>query len=475
MTNRTVKYFLLASLFLLASISGKAQLNSKVELPRGVVIEKVACQKTDAQSYALYLPTNYTPEKKWAILYAFDPFGNGKSPVEIFRDAAEKYDFIIVGSNDSRNNLSAEKLSEIITAFWTDTHARFSIDEKRAYAAGLSGGARVANFFAASCRGCIAGVVACGATFTANFPLDKPLGFAVFGTVGTDDFNYPELVKAFEKLSEIKSANRLDVFDGRHGWLPKELAFDALAWLDLQAMKTGRMDLNEEFAAELFTKQMNRAQAVLQAGDVLRAARIYETIARDFSGVEDTKDAAQKPAEIRAGKAYKKALDEENDLFERQQTVAKKIISTGAGLIDVDDKGAALQKISAEIETWRVRSKAAADSNQRRLARRILTQILIETSETALYVNERQKDYKTMIANLELARLGNPQSSYILFELARAYALDGQKRRALDALEQAVENNFTDCARIDGESEWAKLRGEKQFQKVMERLKCLQK
>ncbi len=475
MTNRAVKIFLLASLFSLASISGKAQADAKNELPRGVVIEKVACQKAEAQSYALYLPTNYTPEKKWAILYAFDPFGNGKSPVEIFRDAAEKYDFIIVGSNNSRNNLSAEKLSEIIEAFWTDTHARFSIDEKRAYAAGLSGGARVANYFAASCRGCIAGVVACGATFTRNFPLDKPLGFAVFGTVGTDDFNYPELVRTFEKLSEINSANRLDIFDGRHGWLPKELAFDALAWLNLQAMKSGRMEMTENFAAGLFLEQTKRAQTFLQSGDVLQAARIYETIARDFSGVEDTKDAAQKLAEIRAGKWYKKALDEENDLFERQQTVARKIISTGAGLMDADGKSAALEKISAEIETWRARSKAAADSNERRLARRILTQILIETSETALYVNERQKDYKTMIANLELARLGNPQSSFILFELARAYALDGQKRRSLDALEQAVENNFADCARIDDEAEWTKLRGEKQFQKVMERLKCLQK
>lgn len=475
MRKRAAKIFLLAGLLVSASMFGEAQTNIKNELPRGVVIERVACQKDDAQSYALYLPTNYAPEKKWAILYVFDPFADGKAPVEIFRDAAEKYGFIVVGSNNSRNNLSAEKLSEIIGAFWTDTHARFSIDERRTYAAGLSGGARVANYFAASCRGCIAGVVACGATFTRNFPLDKPLAFAVFGTVGVDDFNYAEFVKNFQKLNEIKSRNHLEIFDGRHQWLTKKLAFDALAWLNLEAMKTGRMAMNNDFAAELFAKQSSKAAALLQTGDILAAARIYENIENDFSGIADTKDAAEKLAEIRGRKTYKKSLDEEKDLFEKQQNAAKKIVSMGADLIDAADERAALQKISNELEIWRQKSKASGDSNERRLARRILTQVLIETSEAAWFVNERQKDYKTMIANLKLTRLVNPQNPNALFELARAFALDGQKKNAVETLEQAVENNFSDCARINGKPEWENLRGDKRFQKIIERLKCAER
>ncbi len=163
-------YFLLFFLWLVSS-SGAAQPKSKDELQRGTAIKKVVI-KANAQIHALYIPANYTPDKKWAILYAFDPAAQGGVPVEVFHEAGEKYGFIVVGSNDSRNNLSGEKLSEIIDAVWKDTHARFNIDEKRVYATGFSGGARVANSFAASCRGCVAGVIACGAGFSPNFPLD---------------------------------------------------------------------------------------------------------------------------------------------------------------------------------------------------------------------------------------------------------------------------------------------------------------
>lgn len=474
MKKHAVKFSFFVSLLLLSAV-GAAQTNSQNELSRGVVIEKVACQTDVAQNYALYLPTGYTPEKKWAILYAFDPFGNGKAPVEIFRDAAEKYGFIVVGSNNSQNNLSGEKLTEIITAFWKDSHARFSIDERRAYAVGLSGGARVANYFAASCRGCIAGVIACGATFTPDFPLDKSLPFSIFGTVGVDDFNYPELIDVFVKLNKSGAANWLDVFEGTHQWLPKDLAGEALEWMNLQAMKAGRMETDKKFVEDLLAKQMSKAQTLFQNGDVLQAARVYENIVNNFKDISDVKSAGEKLAEINQGKSYKKALAEEKSLIDEQQRTAKKIISMGADLLDANSKNATLQRAAAELESWRQKSKAAGDSGERRLARRILDQVFVATYEVALYVNERQRDYKTMIANLEITSRVNPQNSRALFALARAFALDGQKKNAVETLALAVKNGFSDCARIIDKAEWTNLRDDKQFQKITGQLKCSNK
>ncbi len=440
-----------------------------------MVVEKVTCQNNPAQNYSLYLPSNYTPEKKWAVLYAFDAFARGKVPVEIFREAAERYGFILVGSNNSQNNISSEKLSEVITAFWTDTHARFSLDDKRAYATGVSGGARVATYFAASCRGCLAGVIVCGATFPSKFPLDKPLSFSVFGTAGVDDFNYPELVKTFALLNKNGTTNHLAVFDGRHGWLPKDLAFDALEWLNLQAMKSGRMGMDEKFVEGLLLKQANRAQTLFEKGDIIEAARSYEAIVSDFKNVSDTKAAAENLHGIQQQKSYKKLADEEKSSFDEQQRTASKIIAMSAELLDASGKSAALKKVSDDLEIWRQRAKASADSGNRRLARRILDQISGDTYETALYVNERQKDYEMMIANLELTRLVNPQSPNVLFELARAFALGNRKKDALNTLEQAVKNGFTACARISNRAEWASLRGDKGFQNILSRMNCADK
>src|SRR5882724_4583455 len=72
-------------------------------LPRGEIIAKVQCRDDASQSYALYLPSAYTPDREWPVIFAFDPGGRGLNPVERYRGAAEKYGYIVAGSNNSRN------------------------------------------------------------------------------------------------------------------------------------------------------------------------------------------------------------------------------------------------------------------------------------------------------------------------------------------------------------------------------------
>ncbi|MBV9959297.1 MAG: hypothetical protein JO360_12805 [Acidobacteria bacterium] len=140
-------------------------------------------------------------------------------------------------------------------------------------------------------------------------------------------------------------------------------------------------------------------------------------------------------------------------------------------MLDASSAGAATRRISDEVGVWRQRAQAPADSAERRLARRILDQVFIETYETALYVNERRRDYPMMIANLEVRRLVSPQNSNALLELARAFALGKRKKEALNTLRQAVSNGFNDCARIK-QAEWKSLREEPDFQEIVKRMNC---
>jgi hypothetical protein len=73
------------------------------DLQTGAVIPKVSCVAKSGQSYALYLPSHYTGEKRWPIVYALDPDALGSVPVELMKDAAERYGYIVAGSNNSHN------------------------------------------------------------------------------------------------------------------------------------------------------------------------------------------------------------------------------------------------------------------------------------------------------------------------------------------------------------------------------------
>ena len=134
---------------LMAQSSAPAIAQNK-SIPRGQIVERIEALNDSSQSYALYLPSNYTPDRKWPVLYAFDPGARGRVPVERFKEAAEKYGWIVLGSNNSRNGPWAVSINAW-NAMQTDTHQRFAIDDERMYATGFSGGARAAVRIAIAC------------------------------------------------------------------------------------------------------------------------------------------------------------------------------------------------------------------------------------------------------------------------------------------------------------------------------------
>src|SRR5215467_10261976 len=126
----------------------------------GAVHASVAVAADPSYSYALYLPSAYSSSKRWPLLLVFDPFARGEVSVKLFHEAAEKYGFIVIGSNNSRN---FQDPSNAIRLLGTDVKERYAVDPRRIYVAGLSGGARVASSIALACKSCIAGVIANGA------------------------------------------------------------------------------------------------------------------------------------------------------------------------------------------------------------------------------------------------------------------------------------------------------------------------
>ena len=151
------------------------------QFAKGQIIERVICPGEPAQSYALYLPSNYSPERTWPVLYAFDPQARGRISVERFKEAAEKYGWILVGSNNSRNG-PMKVAFDASRAIWKDTHERLAIDEQQTYFTGFSGGARVAITIASACHDCVAGVIVSGAGFPPEIKPSAATHFALFGS-----------------------------------------------------------------------------------------------------------------------------------------------------------------------------------------------------------------------------------------------------------------------------------------------------
>jgi len=467
MKSRKIRSLAMAVIPSLALFSLRAQAQ---DLPVGKIIERVVCLKDSAQSYALYLPPNYTTDRRWPVIYAFDPAARGLRPVERFKDAAEKYGFIIVGSNNSRN-VPDRPLAEIINAMFDDTQTRFSIDQDRVYTAGMSGGARVAGMvaqsLAQSLKGGAAGVILCGAGFSEAKAPEKPLPFPVFGVAGVEDFNWIELRQLHKALDSIGSANRFVTFDGDHTWAPPDFCLTAVEWMEIQAMKSGRRGRDEKLIAELFDKMAGEARADESAKRVYEAFLKYEAIAKDFNGLRETTEFARRADELRSSREVKDHLKQEKMAEQAQLQRSQEFFAAREQLKTAENPAMAMMEIKSLISDLRKKAASRDESVDRLVARRALGSFYVSMNEEANR-HRAAKKYREAAASLALAAEIRPDNPQIFFSLARACALGGDKRKALEALKKAIELGFTNADEIAGNADFASIRNEAIYKQLIE-------
>ncbi|HSE49935.1 MAG TPA: hypothetical protein VLA96_12065 [Terriglobales bacterium] len=254
------------SLLLISVVAGAA---SHAQEP-GKVTDPVVTTADARQSYALYLPSAYNREKKWPVILVFDPSGIGAEPMGSFQAAAERHGYLVAASNNSRNG-PARISMEAFVAMYDDVRKRFAVDDARIYAAGFSGGARVAGMAALYCGGCIRGIIACGAGLPYNITEDGRRKLpAYFFTIGRYDFNYFEV---FDAARSLAAPRVVAVFEGAHQWLTPELAERALAWLDAGAgtsevaAETPQESAQRKQLAELTRSLLERLRAAVRPGE----------------------------------------------------------------------------------------------------------------------------------------------------------------------------------------------------------------
>lgn len=438
------------------------------KLAQGVVIEKVVVATDPTQSYALYLPSTYDPHHKYPILYCFDPGARGAFPVTRFKEAAEQSHYILVGSNNSRNG-PHQPFNDIIKSFWEDTHARLSIDERQVYFAGFSGGARVAISSASLLQGLVSGVIACSGGWPTRTPPTPLPTFLIFATAGLEDFNNPEMLALAKSLEKSTAANRLRVFDGAHEWLPASLAGEALEWFEIQAMRAGRKEKDDAWIDSALKLRISRAREAEARPDNYRAYLLYESAADDFAGLRLVDQYRQRANELAATKEVREALKREKQYAEEQLRRLQKIHALMQTLEQPDTELSVVGDLRDLLANQKKGLSAPERSFERVVAKRVVEALMVESFEQgnlALF----QKNYAQAIRHFSLPAEIQPDNPRVYYHLARALALARENKKALAALQKAVEKGFNDADALSID-EFKGLQNDRKFQELLGGLK----
>ncbi len=442
------------------------------KLTPGIVLDSIWTVKDTDESYAIYLPSDYSSKKAWPIIYIFDPLARGSFAVKMFQSAAEKHGYIIVCSNNSQNG-SWDRIFKAADALFLDTFEKLYLDPSRVYTAGFSGGARAA-VATAVLTGKVEGVIGCGAGFPTakDYQPSAKDDFVYLGIVGNKDMNYSEHHDVAQYLDEIQLKNDLIIFEGIHQWPTEDVFEEALAWLTI---KYSQKLIEKPSATSidcLSTNTLARGEAFLSKGQLLLASRAFKFAVEQLGKFADVDEFNIRIDSIRRHKVYSKLLKWQKKIDAKEVKLKERYIKSFSELhisrLDTASGQKGITWWHNEVDYLK-RMGNSKNHQSHHLAARMLNLIWARCAESSFsYVG--RGDYEMALKLNQLWLYCQPESLWGLWSLAKIHALAGRNKASVAVLKKAVKLGLSNPNRLKSEAAFQTLKKEKEYQLLVKQM-----
>lgn len=412
--------------------------------------DHIICKTDSTQSYAIYLPLN---NEKFTAVYFFDPHGDGLLPLKKYKNLADKYKYVLIGSNNSKNGNDWQTTENIWQNLFTSTQQRFIFNPDRIYTCGFSGGAKVASYIALH-HNEVNAVIAGGAGLPDDVPANN-FNFSFTGIAGEGDMNMTDLVSLDNDFNKTQTKHRIIFFNGKHEWAPDSVMDFAFAGLQLDLMRKKFIAKNDSFISAYIDNSKKRLNADIKRNDLIQAERECTLSINMLNGVSDETFFQQKRSPLIESAAYKSQLQQQQNLFAIEQN--KKA-----------EYNAQFQ--NGDMNYWNktindLNAKAKAHTQEGAMYQRLLAYLsLAFYSISNQFINQNQNDQATHFVNLY--KLADPTNTEAWYFSAVLNARNNSATAAHDDLLKAVANGFNDDKRMMLQPEFISLQPQINLQDI---------
>ncbi len=458
MNNRVNLFFIILFGLIIEQCSSRQTNNthSVTDFELGKVNKNMKCKNYPEETYAIYIPTSYLPSKKYPIIYILDSHGEAEIPVEKYKDLAEKYEYILVGSYRSQNGYPMQTHSVILFNLFEDTQNRLTIDKKKIYLMGFSGGARVAASYAINNPG-ITGVIGCGAGFAdIKSPESKNMNY--FGWVGNEDFNYVEMKKLDKSLDSLNIKHQIRFFNGEHAWPSSQLMKETFFWLSVNAIRDNINPKNDKDIQTIQKYFNDSIAACKKTSDPLILYYKYKEAINFLDGLTDITDLKNELTAFEKNPVFLNAKKEDEQIDKTEILMT----TTFQNAIQVNNP------------TWWKNevSKMLNEKNNLLLQRnkRVLNfcSLMAYMSSTRALNNDNKEEAKKILHIYELVDEDNSESYYLN---AHLYMMLNKPDIALNYLDKAIQYKFNSVDRLMNDPAFETLKQNEKFLKIIEQAK----
>jgi len=466
---KPIVLFIFIFITFIISFQTHAEQNVQNKLINGKIQVKVICKNDPDQTYALFLPSDYSSQKKWPVLYIFKPGGSALTPMKLFKEAAEKNKYILICSNNSQNG-PYKPIEQAMKAVWDDSQRLLSIDLNRVYVGGFSGGARVSSWFKYAIKNKISGIISFGAGLSSHIKPENIYPADYFAAIGFADFNYKEVIALDRSLKKAGVLNRTLVFEGDHRWPPKEICTRAIEWMEIRAFKNGTKKKNNSVISSLYEKELNLARNFSSKNKVFQAYNTYEACEELFEGLIDVSIVKKEKILIVNNKKYKKFIKNEKKRLQKELLLLNQFYTVYVLAKKKKHSDPYLKKLKNKLPI-RYLLKNSKDKDNiflRSMAKRVLISVIMDSSSEG-YKYLKKKEYSKAIFLFEISIKAGTNNPYIYYDLACIYLMLGKDKKAINTLDISIKKGFADMLSI--KKNFIKLKDNKRYQKVIFNIK----
>jgi hypothetical protein len=424
--------------------SASAAASSNDTFAKGNVIKNIVCKNEASQSFALYIPAN-SGKNLLPVIYFFDPHADGELPLNKYKTLADRYGFILVGSNNSKNGNPLSMAEDIWSFLFNDTKSRVNIDTSRVYVCGFSGGAKVAGAIALNHTE-VKGVIANSAALPDGTPAGN-FNFTFTGIAGEGDMNMTDVVAFTNELNSTKTFHRMIMFEGKHEWCPETTMDIAFQGLVLDAMRSRQIALDSGLIKKYIGETEKNINEYVAANNYLKADDECKLAINMLYGLaKEVSVFKEKETSFSANPVYQKQLKHQQDLFATEENM----------------KAAYQQQFqNGDINYWTktiqdLNIKAKAKTDQGAMYNRLLAYLsLAFYSISNQLINANQNEQAAHF--VALYQLADPTNSEAYYFAAILDARNNDTRTIADDLLKAVQNGFNDKERMEGQKDFQTL------------------
>ncbi|SFB76305.1 hypothetical protein SAMN04487891_102172 [Flagellimonas taeanensis] len=282
-------------------------------LRKGEIIEAIPVQDSVQNTFSLYLPTNFSTDKKWPLLMIFEMEGKERQAMSMFVQAAEKQGYVLAAPK-MRDTVSLTNSMIAVSKSLERTMGMLPIDNDRIYAGGAASGGRFASLAPILLNG-IKGVISVGASIANRELLNLKQPFHFVGIVSRENYNYTPMLNDAELLDRLKFPNQVLLYEGNGNWPSIDDLEKGMQFFTLAAMGRRLIPKDSLYVEKAYREDLDKVNQLQRTGDLLWAEQFMTEMMSVYGAHKNLDSLRTVQRDLRRDKQFKAMKRNENSAF----------------------------------------------------------------------------------------------------------------------------------------------------------------